>query len=312
MPNLKILVTFHDVQHPKVKSDILTPIQTGCACATKFFKGMLRDDDGENISDKNIRYCELSAQYWAWKNYEKLDNPDYIGFMHYRRYFIFDGWKGNPDLCWLPKSNFYFVPDISASYKKHVSDDNIRKTMQDCDCLVIKPYDVRHIDSENIRTQFCKLRKQKGENFDIFIATAKKLYPEYIPEIEKIENGSLQYLCNMFVMRKDLFFEYNKFCFDILDALDKQIDSRKMDEVEARFLGYFGEFLLSIFIFKLQKDKKINIKEVEAIFLLNNEQLNFSYAKYWKYKILSKITWGNTKKHYKTKYGNLKFIRKNA
>ena len=36
------------------------------------------------------RYCELTAQYYVWKNYEKLGNPDYVGFCHYRRLFNFN------------------------------------------------------------------------------------------------------------------------------------------------------------------------------------------------------------------------------
>lgn len=46
-----------------LKSDILTPIQTGCANTERLFDGMLHDDDGENISAENPKYNELSAQY---------------------------------------------------------------------------------------------------------------------------------------------------------------------------------------------------------------------------------------------------------
>lgn len=47
---------------------------------------MLHDDEGDNISERNKTYCELTAQYWAWKNEE----ADYYGFFHYRRYLAFD------------------------------------------------------------------------------------------------------------------------------------------------------------------------------------------------------------------------------
>ncbi|MBO7299442.1 MAG: DUF4422 domain-containing protein [Kiritimatiellae bacterium] len=107
MKNIRIFVTYHD-DHYRIKSNILEPIQTGCINAPKLFDGMLRDDIGDNISDKNDKYCELSAQYWVWKNYDKVGVPDYIGFMHYRRHFISDNWQGFPDWSWLPKGNMHF------------------------------------------------------------------------------------------------------------------------------------------------------------------------------------------------------------
>lgn len=45
-------------------------------------ENMIGDDTGDNVYDKNREYCELTGIYWAWKNYDKLGNPDYIGFMH--------------------------------------------------------------------------------------------------------------------------------------------------------------------------------------------------------------------------------------
>ena len=42
---------------------------------------MIGYNTGYNISDKNREYCKLTGIYWAWKNYDKLENPDYIRFI---------------------------------------------------------------------------------------------------------------------------------------------------------------------------------------------------------------------------------------
>ena len=46
---------------------------------------ILSDCIGDNISKKNPNYCELTAIYWLWKNY---DLPNYVGVCHYRRFFV--------------------------------------------------------------------------------------------------------------------------------------------------------------------------------------------------------------------------------
>lgn len=46
------------------------------------------DDTGNNISRLNPYFCELTAVYWAWKNYQALGSPQKIGLCHYRRYFM--------------------------------------------------------------------------------------------------------------------------------------------------------------------------------------------------------------------------------
>ena len=45
-----------------------------------------RDNTGINISEKNPTFNELTLIYWAWKN----TNQDFIGFAHYRRYFVYN------------------------------------------------------------------------------------------------------------------------------------------------------------------------------------------------------------------------------
>ena len=83
MSNIKIYVSCHkECFVPSNK--LLYPIQVG-TCFAEEIPGVLHDNTGDNISDKNKMYCELTAQYWAWKN----DDADYYGFFHYRRYLNF-------------------------------------------------------------------------------------------------------------------------------------------------------------------------------------------------------------------------------
>ena len=84
-PNIKIYVVCHKPSYVP-PNPYLYPIQVGTALAKEALEGMLHDNEGDNISKKNKSYCELTAQYWAWKNEE----ADYYGFFHYRRYFSFD------------------------------------------------------------------------------------------------------------------------------------------------------------------------------------------------------------------------------
>ena len=127
-PKIKILVGYHK---PAVllKDDILTPIHLGRALVTEASKdgemskedfewmceNMIGDDTGDNISHLNRYFCELTGIYWAWKNYDKLGNPDYIGFSHYRRHLIFDETFQLPPAKWANFSPTY--ENISLKYK---------------------------------------------------------------------------------------------------------------------------------------------------------------------------------------------------
>ncbi|MBP3688010.1 MAG: DUF4422 domain-containing protein [Alphaproteobacteria bacterium] len=186
---------------------------------------------------------------------------------------------------------------------------NIRAQLEDCDCLVLKPYDVKHVNSGSIGEQYCKLPEQERATFDIFIKTVKRLYPEYMTGIEKIERGSIQYLCNMFVMKKELFFEYSEFCFAVLKEVDRQIDHNEMSTQGLRFLGYLGEFLLSIFIFNLKAKGGYRIKELNGSYILSDTPVLHPRLSYWGYWVLSKLTFGAIKKRYKQKRKALKQIR---
>lgn len=292
MISYKIIISCHD-EHPiLLKSEHIIYVQTGAENAKRIFNGMIQDNIGENISSRNIKYNELTAQYWAWKNFSVIGDPDYIGFMHYRRHFLFDEMCKYPKETWLPNSNVHFFSYISEKYKNKFSDTIVRLCIENNDCIVICPYDVTNLGKKCIKDQYVTLEEQEKSFFDIFIDSAKKIYPEYKREIEMIEYGKVQYLCNMFIMKKELFFRYNEFMFSILEDVEKKIDTSGFSEKKQRFLGYFGEFLLSIFIFKLKNEGQWRIKELHASFLLSDKYIPYPRLKYFQYWILSKITFG--------------------
>ena len=87
---VKILVACH-------KKDVMAtqypyePIHVGKDLHLDIDLGIITDNTGDNISNKNASYCELTAMYWAWKN---LKDVDVIGLCHYRRYFSFSNAEG--------------------------------------------------------------------------------------------------------------------------------------------------------------------------------------------------------------------------
>ncbi len=299
-PTVKILIAHRELRGV-VKNSILCPIQTGCANATTLLPDMLRDNEGENVSLRNPSYNELSAHYWAWKNQDKLDNPDYIGLMHNRRHFIFDKNLQIPsvDFTWLPKSNVYLYPFMTKDYALHVSEDKIMSYFPKYDCMVLKPY------YEVLPVKGKKLTKGFGykypEIFDVFVQVIREKFPDYQEELDLFLKEDKQYLCNMFVMKKELFEEYSSFLFGILQEVDLRIDSSKFTGLKLRFLGYLGEFLLSIFMTKIHKDPTIKIIEVNGAFfyelLKKNDIINL-----FRYKIMSFLCIGKKRKSYQEKF----------
>ena len=83
--DIRILIACHKPTYVP-ENPLFYPIQVGTALTDRRLEGMTyHDNEGDNISEKNPDYCELTAQYWAWKH---LD-CDYYGFFHYRRYLTF-------------------------------------------------------------------------------------------------------------------------------------------------------------------------------------------------------------------------------
>ena len=93
-PNIKFFVSMHK-ESALPDLPMIYPIQVGAALADRHFDGVLHDDEGtDQISKLNKSYCEMTAQYWAWKNAD----ADYYGFCHYRRYLSFSDERYKDDV----------------------------------------------------------------------------------------------------------------------------------------------------------------------------------------------------------------------
>ena len=79
---LKIAVATHKKFQMPTQAGYF-PLHVGKSRHTQKLSEYVGDDTGDNISDKNPFFCELTGLYWLWKN----TDSEYVGMVHYRRYF---------------------------------------------------------------------------------------------------------------------------------------------------------------------------------------------------------------------------------
>lgn len=207
---IKIIIAAHK-KYDMPQDDIYLPVHVGAKGKDEL--GYTRDDSGDNISEKNPSFCELTGLYWAWKN---LD-ADYIGLAHYRRHFG----KG----------------------KKIMDGQTASRLLEKAD--VILPAKRKYY-IENLYSHYANTLHK--EPLDITIEIIKERYPEYAAETEKLHKRTSAHMFNMLVMKKEHFNAYCEWLFDILFELEKKTENYEYDSFHARFFGRVSELLLDVFI----------------------------------------------------------------
>ncbi|EDP8360216.1 DUF4422 domain-containing protein [Campylobacter coli] len=283
-PKIKILVGYHK---PAVllKDDILTPIHLGRALVTEASKdgemskedfewmceNMIGDDTGDNISHLNRYFCELTGIYWAWKNYDKLGNPDYIGFSHYRRHLIFDETFQLSPAKWANFSPTY--ENISLKYKHIIRIEKLTNK-EEYDIFVPKIFNVTLRSDVSVSTV--------AENFQTYCYDMSGLdllielleNDDKLKEYKKYSNLKSEtsyFLANVFVMKKEIFFAYCDFLFYVMfKLLRSQLSKLELnsDLQQKRQCGYISEFVISIYLRK-QFDLQKRIKSLPLSFVEN-------------------------------------------
>lgn len=109
--------------YTKIKDFNYIPVGLG---SNEFDNRWLRDNTGENISNKNPFYGEYTFHYWLWKNHlHNIEANNWIGFCGYR-YFWKQEKEGKNDKKNLLKK----VPNEWSDYEAIIADpqfvDNIK------------------------------------------------------------------------------------------------------------------------------------------------------------------------------------------
>lgn len=275
------LVTHRSFEIPKNK--YLIPIHAGRAIAESvskdgvinseelewLCKNTLADSTGDNISDKNRSYCELTALYWLWKN----QRADYMGLCHYRRYFAF---KQNLSDVFCSDERNNGCLSVSRLNEENIlkyglSEEALYNGISGYDAVFIKPIDLY---KNGIKSNYDAMKACPEyhimKDVDNMIRVIKDKYPDMSEIVDQyMFKYRYNYLYNCFVMKSDIFDRFCNWLFDILGEMEHYVDTKNYSLKQLRVYGLLAERLLGIWILWLKSQHKYNLKEVPLLFVEN-------------------------------------------
>ena len=212
--------------------------------------GYTKDNTGDNISELNPSFCELTGLYWAWKNLES----DYIGLAHYRRHF---GYKKTKDLFESVLTYEQIKPYLG---KIKIFTPNKRK------------YYIESLYDHYKHTHYI-------EQLDETRAIISNLYPEYVPCFDKVVKRTYGYMFNMMIMRKDFLDQYCQWLFDILFELKNRMEgNEKMQNLsvfQSRFYGRISEIIFNVWLERQLETGAVQKDEMKEIPVIHMDNINW-------------------------------------
>ena len=222
-----------------------TVIQAGAALHDHLPQAGAWDDAGENISQKNPNYCELTALWWVAHHAE----DDILGLAHYRRLFDFAP-------CSNPLLDHYRrtanAPDLQAMLQT----GGVPDLLDGCEILLPRA----QYFNEGLATQY--RLAHRAEDFDAMEEAFRANHPEDMEVFHRVMQGHRQYGYNMLVARRDLFCVYADWLFTILDDVAERI-TVSTDSYQARVFGFLSERLMSVFV----ETQHLRVRELPVIFI---------------------------------------------
>lgn len=268
-PDIKIFVSHRiDLDSKTIDNSLYIPVRCGAVYDDREEVEMLGDDTGDNVSEKRNSYCELTIQYWAWKNIK----ADYYGLCHYRRYLSFAGKR-------FPESiqNLVIFNSLSSASQTAcglLDENKIIDKIKRYDVVVSQPFDVAKtvtpggVSFSSVRDYWYKGWGEfliKKENLDLLLDLIVKRYPSYKNDLNQLLDKPFFRGYNCFVMKKEAFFDLCSFEFGILEEIEPMLDMDGASNYRNRTLGYFGEILYTLWVYRTIKYKKYTVNERQLV-----------------------------------------------
>lgn len=271
MKKICIAVACHKPSRLPVNS-LLVPVQVNSANASMRMD-MHHDDEGDNISLKNPQYCELTAQYWEWKNVD----ADYYGLCHYRRFICFEDVKEKKNIRSQYES--WSINDFTLKKYGLEDEEKMRRIIEDSDVVTGPLQDVKKLFTPhgNQRTAYLHWTAHDRalinvKDFETMLNILSDVNPELGADAREYLAGDKFGGFNCFVMRKDLFDEMCRIEFEVLSRLEKTVDDRNYCQQLSRIYGFMGEIISSSYFYHLEKSGKYRVKHLPLVYFENTDQ----------------------------------------
>lgn len=193
-------------QSVPVNSRYVVPIQVGAALTEKRI-AELCDNVGNNISERNRRYSEMTAFYWMWKN---DCEADVLGLCHYRRIFV-NVEKIAEKFCTTDVDVVLPLPTL-------------------CEHSVYDDYLLKHIPTV----------------WQPMMTTLKEKSPEYFKAAQVIFRDKIFYASNMCVLRREVMNDLCEWMFPIVMEVEELVGDIK-DTYYNRYAGFCTERLITLY-----------------------------------------------------------------
>ena len=262
MSNLKIFcITINDDHFDKLKQLDYLPVGLGQGIKNE---GFFRDNNGENITNKNPFYGEYTFHYWLWKNKIIDKEKNWIGFCQYRKHWISK--RNSQDLNTVSELNKILLKKIDNS------NDEFESILGNE--IYINQFRFSKFIKKNLKTMlsepsliFNKNKRTIKFHFDMM--HGKGNLDKAIDYLDKNEQGDFKKFVNsevsfnphnMFICKSQkILNDYYSAIFPWLEKCEKEFGFNLEGYGLKRIYGFLAERYLSFWFRKYTKFKTLPI-----------------------------------------------------